>query len=665
MTQVLTPTCDRWMTEHQDVDELPHGLDGLAHRIVGMFKRRPGVLIRLLDDARLVDEMQSKFDHCSDRILRERLAEYRSVVRRGARGSEEVVFPALAALREVAHRQLGMRPYVVQLAGSLALHRGYLAELVTGEGKTLAAGLTAVLEGWRARPCHIVTANDYLAQRDAGWIGPLYRFCGLTVGYVSGEFDQARRREAYSRDIAYTTSKELVADFLRDRLILGKFQDYTRREALAIFHSDIMKRAPTVLRGLHTAIIDEADHILIDEAVTPVIISGRHENAVFKQACSDAAEIAGQMELNRDFTVDHGYRTIELSEAGEDRIAKIADRMPGLWKAHRRAAELITQALEARHLYENGKEYVVQDDKIIIVDEFTGRLMHQRTWREGLHQAVEVKEGLDQTDLTETSMRLSFQKFFRFFRRLSGMSGTAREAAPEFWAVYRLPFVSIPTNRPLCRTQLPAKIFASEKEKWQAVVTEVRTMHENGRPILVGVRTVRQSEHLSRLLGEQEIKHAVLNAVRHREEAQIIAGAGDEGQVTIATNMAGRGTDIVLGRGVAKKGGLHVLATEYHEAGRIDRQLYGRSGRQGDPGSSITFASLDDELLVRYVPRAVRIQLARVLSRDPEKGQAVCRSAFRGAQWWATGRASRQRKQILKVDTWLDESLSFSSGGGP
>jgi len=651
-----TPTQDQRLTELKTADEVHTGLDAVANGLVGRIRRRGGALTQLMSAANEIDRLAPDYEHTGDRILREKLQECRQVFRRSRAVDRELLYSALAAIREAARRKVGLLSHTVQLAGALALHRGYLAEMATGEGKTLSAAMTAVLAAWTGRPLHIVTANDYLAQRDAEWMRPLCRFCGLEVGFVRGDFEHNRRQEAYSRDITYTTSKELVADFLRDRLKLGRFQHVAQRRIRSLFAPRLMDRFSPVLRGLHTAIVDEADHILIDEAVTPVILSSPHENEVFRQACLEAVPLADGFEQDRDFTIDHSYRSAELTSAGRAKIRDLAVTMPGLWRAPRRSEELIAQALEAKYLFERDKQYVIEDGKVVIVDEFTGRLMPQRTWREGLHQAVEAKEKLDPSDLSETSMRLSFQRFFRFFHRLSGMTGTAREAADELWQIYDLPVVCIPTHRPIQRKHLRPVFFPNADAKWAAIVEQIRNVHEIGRPILVGVRSVGRSERLSEMLHEQQLDHQVLNAVRHREEAQIIAMAGQEGQITIATNMAGRGTDIKLGRGVADKGGLHVLATEFHEGGRIDRQLYGRSGRQGDPGTAVTFASLEDELIVRYVPAAVRRCL------NLQRPGKWCGPLLRHAQRVAENRAFRQRKQVLRTDNWIDESLSFAQG---
>ncbi|MFO1490980.1 MAG: hypothetical protein U1F87_08740 [Kiritimatiellia bacterium] len=616
------------------------------------------VVPHLLREARWWTRLEPEFEHLSDHHLKERLAEFAGLFRPSPCPRSRAVRGALACSREARPAASNRNAWVVQIAGALAAPR-LPRRTATGEGKTLSAGLAATLAAWSGHPVHIITANDYLARRDARWMGPLYRFCGLDAGAVGGDLEQEDRRAAYARPVTYATGKEVVADFLRDRLRLGRHQHFGVRVVPGIVRGDLVAPAQPVMRGIHTAIVDEADHILVDESVTPVILSSPHPNEMFTQACRQARDLAARLEAGRDFKIDTGYRIIDLLPAGRARIEAMSSGMPGLWKAPRRSTELILQALLAEHLYENGKQYVVQGEKIVIVDEFTGRLMHQRTWREGLHQAVEVKEGLPLSDLSETSMRLSFQRFFRFYQRLSGMTGTAKEAAGELWRIYRLPVVCIPPHRPVIRKNLEPRIFADEESKWRAIVQSIVEVHATKRPVLVGVRSVRQSEKLSELLMGEGLHHRVLNAVRHEEEANVIAEAGGEGRITIATNMAGRGTDILLGHGIAESGGLHVLATEFHEAGRVDRQLYGRSGRQGDPGSAITFGSLEDELAVRYVPGWIRRQAARWIASGVRGHAAFARLLVRSAQRAAEFRAFGQRRDVLKTDTWLEESLAF------
>jgi preprotein translocase subunit SecA len=415
-----------------------------------------------------------------------------------------------------------------------------------------------------------------------------------------------------------------------------------------------------VMRGLHTAIVDEADSVLIDEAVVPLIIATPRKNEALREVIQIANGIVEPLEAGTDYRVDARYREVELTPSGRLRIEKACSSLPGLWRGEQRRTELIKQALNAREFYENGRQYVLSEDRVLIIDEFTGRPMPQRSWRQGMHQAIEAKEKLPQTDPTETVARLSFQRYFRLYHRLSGMTGTAREAAGELWQVYRLPVVTIPTNRPCVRKEFPDRICASQEDKWRAIVEDVCALHRTGRPILIGTRSVTASESLAERLTAEGMTFRLLNAVRHQEEAQIIAEAGAKGRITIATNMAGRGTDIKLDPGVAELGGLHVIATERHESRRVDRQLFGRAARQGDPGSAQAFVSVEDELLRRYLPRVVRNLLCRRLAQTHRNSQVVAAAAIAWAQYTSQREAFRRRREVLRMDDWLSETLSFA-----
>lgn len=634
------------------------GLDAFVDRVVGATRRRRSILAQLRSDAEAVDAFGDSFRLLSHGALVEKLADSRAWFRRQGWNSEvELRVPeALALIREAAERQLGLRPFTVQLIGALALRRGYLAEMGTGEGKTLTAAMAAILAGWTRRPCHIVTVNDYLAQRDAQWLKPLYDFCGAGVGFVTANMAPADRVHGYSHDVVYTTSKELVADFLRDRLRLGELHTPARQMIRRLLQPASFARQGLVLRGLHTAIVDEADSVLIDEAVTPLIISGIAAGDAEPETYRAAWRVAMKMEPQADYRVDARYREVEILPPGQAKLEANLGALPVLWRGSNRRIELIKQALTARELFHQGRQYVVQDGKVVIVDEFTGRMMPMRRWRDGLHQLIEAKEAVEISPRDATLARLSFQRFFRFFRRLSGMTGTAQEAAPEFWHIYRLPVLAIPTNKPCIRRELPDCVFPDSESKWTAIVAEIRRLHEVGRPVLVGTRSIASSEILAAKLTELGLDFSLLNATRHREEADIVARAGAPGKITLATNMAGRGTDIRLGPGVAELGGLHVLATERHESGRIDRQLYGRAGRQGDPGSAQAFVSWDDELVRRFVPN----QLGRVLKSVTPLRRQLAGPGFRYAQWLAQRHAFDQRRSVLKTDTWLAESLSFA-----
>jgi preprotein translocase subunit SecA len=595
--------------------------------------------------------------------LREAAAEMRDRFRRGG-ATDEVLERAYALVREVARRQTGMSIFRVQVAGALALEAGCIAEMATGEGKTLSATLPATIEGWRGKGCHVVTHNDYLATRDADWMGKVYRFCGLRVSAVEQGMKPPDRREAYQADITYCTNKEVTADFLRDRLALGRLQGLPSALMAKIAEGAGSGTDRLVQRGLHFAIVDEADSILIDEAVTPLIISGEAPNLEQVEAFQQAAHLAAQLvPSGRDpeFRVNRRYREVDLTDAGKDRLEELAGDLGGVWAGARRREELVTQALTAREFYLRDKQYIVdEEEKVVIVDEFTGRLMPDREWRDGLHQAVSAKEEVEVQPPKDTYARVSFQRFFRLYRKLAGMTGTAAEAWREFWQIYHAPVVTIPTNRPCIRKVLPDRVYATEEAKWKAIVDEIRRLHETGRPILVGTRSVGASERVSQLLTDLDLEHQVLNAVRHREEAQVTAAAGQPGKITVATNMAGRGTDIRLGAGVAELGGLHVLATERHEAGRIDRQLFGRSARQGDPGSAQAVVSLEDELVRRHAPHLAASLRRRYGRTDREVSGRLSRHLFNSAQRRAERLSLAQRKGVLRADDWLDEYLGFA-----
>lgn len=657
---MLPPSHDYHRLDFRPPPRPLQGLDALVNGFIGSYQRRGKVLELLRNDADIVDAQAEEWKKLGDHELQVRLLEFRAAFRRGGKRSEDLLLPALGAIREAVDRKLGLRPFPVQLMGALALHRGFLAEMATGEGKTLTASLAGILAGWSGRPCHVVTVNDYLVQRDAEWLEPLYHFCGVRVGFVAFWMGQPERLKNYGCDVTYVTSKELLADFLRDRLLVGKMANPTRRLIRRMLMPQVGNEG-LVMRGLHTAIVDEADSVLIDEAVTPLIISASHKNDSLIEAAKLAHEIVENLQPGTDYRSNARYKEIELTDGGFGKMVQRAARLPGLWQGHDRRLELVVQALVAREFFQRDKQYIVEGDKVVIVDEFTGRPMPQQTWREGMHQAIEAKEGLTISDPTETVARLSFQRFFRCFQKLAGMTGTARETAGEFWQVYGLSVISIPSNRPCIRQQWDDRIFLDEVSKWRAVVEEIVKLHATGRPVLIGTRSVFASEQLAAALAQREMDAKVLNATRLADESAVIAMAGEPGRITIATNMAGRGTDIKLGRGVAGLGGLHVIATERHESGRVDRQLFGRSGRQGDPGSAQAFVSVEDELIRRHLPGPARKALAEAVKRKLPGWERMAESAFGLAQRRAQKLAYRQRQEILKSDLMLDEALSFAS----
>lgn len=658
MTEVPSTTW-RTLAGRTAGKSLPSGLDAAWDVAAGLAKHALTRTSHYLRKAEQVLALEKRFKDLSDDSLRAEAIRCKELFRR-ARETAADLASGFAVVREVAARQLGERPYLVQVAAAMAIEDGCVVELATGEGKTLTATMPATIAGWRGRGCHVITFNDYLAKRDSQWMAKIYRFCGLRVGSIQSQIPPADRKQAYLADITYASNKEVTADFLRDRLALGRLTGLDGALLAKIADGAGSGTDRLVQRGLRYAIIDEADSILIDEAVTPLIVSGEAPNPEQVEAFQHAADVAGKLEPGRHYKVNHRYREVDLLPAGREIIAELTASFGGVWAGARRSEELVTQALTAKTFYILGKQYVLQEGKVVIVDEFTGRLMPDREWRDGLHQAVSAKERVEVQPPKDTYARVSFQRFFRQYKRLSGMTGTAVEGRGEFWQIYHLPVVVIPTNRPCVRVHPPDRVFVTEEAKWAAIVEEIARIHSTGRPVLVGTRSVRASEHLSGLLAGRELEHSVLNAVHCAEEAEIIARAGQRGQITVATNMAGRGTDIKLGKGVAQLGGLAVVATERHEAGRIDRQLYGRAGRQGDPGSAQAIVCLADELVQRHAVHLAGLLERRFGRTDEEISSPLTRRAFDLAQRRATRMALRQRKSVLSTDDWLDEYLGFA-----
>ena len=535
---------------------------------------------------------------------------------------------AFAVVREQATRAIGLRAFPVQVAAAIAMADGAIAEVATGEGKTLIATMPAVIAGWRGRGCHVLTANDYLAARDAEEMAPVYRACGLSVASVVDGTPEPQRRAAYAAGVTYTTNKEAAADFLRDRLTGGRDLGLTEGILREVAAGRGLGRSDTggVQRGLEYAIVDEADAVMVDEGTTPLIISGEAPNAERQQAHRDAVRHAEAFSRGEDYRVDERFREVVLTPAGRARVHELAAESTGVWSGRRRAEELINQAITASELYRAGRDYVVQEGKVVIVDSFNGRLMPDRSWSDGLHQAVEAKEALELTPPKETLARISFQRFFRHYRHLSGMTGTGHEERHELWRTYRCPVVRIPTHRPVARKDLGVRVVSSREARVAEVVVDAMQQRALGRPVLIGTRSVKESETVAEALERAGVPHRVLNAVRHDEEAKVISGAGGKGVVTLATNMAGRGTDISLAEGVEELGGLHVIVCGMNDARRIDRQLVGRAARQGQAGSAVTVCSLGDGLPTRHAPAVVRATLGRLFPR------AVLRLAQRRAQ---------------------------------
>lgn len=607
--------------------------------------------------AKRIIRRSAKLTELSDEELRKHSGELRWRAKTGAR-LEQLVPEAFALVREASRRRTGMSQFPVQLMGGIALFEGHVAEMQTGEGKTLTAVAPAYLRGLVGRGCHVITVNDYLAERDAKQMSPIYETLGLSVGVILSEMEPDERRENYAKDITYGTAKEFGFDFLRDRLRKGAAESHLERSRP--LGSDVDSGEPPVQRGYYFALIDEADSVLIDEARTPLIIGlTRHNDPANVNLLRWCRLTAAGLKRDEDFVyhedrrdgrlTDHGCRRVLLM--GKPRLIEAIDM--------ERIYEAVEKALVAQYGFQRDRDYVVVDDKIVIVDESTGRTMDGRKWQDGLHQAVEAKERAPITALTGQAARVTVQAFFRLYTHLAGMTGTAVDVRKEMRKIYSLKVCRIPTNRPCIRQQQPPRLFRSLEAKWKAVAEETARVSRMGRAVLIGTPSVEASEALGRMLKSAGISHQVLNARQNAQEAKIVASAGQRGAVTIATNMAGRGTDILLDEQARGTGGLHVIATEMHTASRIDRQLVGRSARQGDPGSYQFFLSLEDELMRHWSPEKPARWLAQAGAREQLDEHWLSR--FRKTQRTVERQHRKQRKQMLKQEK--DRTMSFAKMG--
>ncbi len=587
-----------------------------------------------------------------DETLRQRLRHQATQLWLDRAGPE----PALALVREVARRSLGLLPYDTQLEGAAQLIAGRMVEMQTGEGKTLTAGLAAAVVASVGVPVHVITVNDYLTQRDADEMTPLFSFMGLRTGSIVTGLGPAQRRASYACDITYCTGKELAFDYLKDRAAHGQGSNQARLRLDALLGE---QARPTLLRGLYFGIVDEADSVLIDEARTPLILSANAGPLAGQQVLQQAIAVAAEMKADLHFEAHAGRRELLLLPAGRLWLTERCVAMDGEWASRHAREHWIVQALRARHLFRSGEHYVVKDGKVLIVDENTGRALPGRTWEHGLHQIVETMEGCALSDQAATVARITYQRFFRRYLRLAGMTGTAQEVKHELWASYGLHTVVVPTHRPCIRRLLPPLCLAGEAQKWAAIAEQARSMTAAGRPVLVGTRSVQASQRLSAVLRGLGLAHEVLNALQDQFEAELVARAGQGAIITVATNMAGRGTDIKLSDAVRQAGGLHVILSEYHESPRIDRQLFGRAARQGDPGSGQAVVSLQDAVfaqhaagwLARFRPLVAGRRVAPVL---------LPRLLRHRAQRAAQRLHARTRLQAVKEDQRLETSLAFS-----
>lgn len=581
-----------------------------------------------------INALEPEISGLSDARLRAKTDEFRLRLTKGET-LDDLLPEAFAVVREAAKRVMGLRHFDVQLMGGCILHRGKIAEMRTGEGKTLVATLPAYLNALEGKGVHVVTVNDYLARRDSEDMGRVYRFLGLSVGLTTHEMDYPARKAAYAADITYGTNNEFGFDYLRDNMVISLDQ--------------------MVQRPLHYAIVDEVDSILIDEARTPLIISG--PGAQSTSLYQVMADVAAKLKEGEDYTVDEKQKTVAPTETGIAKTEKLLgvsnmyDGENGVDYSHQLMA-----ALKAKALMHRDRDYVVKDGEVIIVDEFTGRLMFGRRYSEGLHQAIEAKEHVKVERESQTLATITFQNYFRMYDKLSGMTGTAKTEEQEFQKIYGLDVVVVPTNKPNIRIDYPDVIYKTRRAKYRAVANAIEELHKKGRPVLVGTTSIQQSEELSELLKKRGIEHNVLNAKFHEKEAEIVADAGQMGAVTIATNMAGRGTDIVLGDGVAELGGLHIIGTERHESRRIDNQLRGRCARQGDPGSTRFYLSLEDDLMRLFGSDNISGIMDKLgMEEDEPIEHKIVTRSIESAQKKVEARNFEIRKQVLEYDDVMNQ----------
>lgn len=580
-----------------------------------------------------INPLEDGLKKLSDSSLANKTNEFKARLAKGET-LDDILPEAFAVVREASCRVLGMRHFDVQLIGGIVLHRGNIAEMCTGEGKTLVATAPVYLNALEGKGVHVITVNDYLAKRDSEWMGQVYKFLGLSVGLIVHDLDFQQRKIAYNSDITYGTNNEFGFDYLRDNMVTSLDQ--------------------MVQRPLHYCLIDEVDSILIDEARTPLIISGPGQKSTDNYYVM--AKLVPHLKKDEDYTIDEKQKTVAPTEAGVAKMEKML-HVENLYDAENlELNHLFVQALRAQTMMQRDKDYVVKDGEVVIVDEFTGRLMYGRRYSDGLHQAIEAKEGLEVQRESQTLATITFQNYFRMYDKLAGMTGTAKTEEQEFIKIYGLPVIQIPTNKPIQRKDLPDVVFKTKRGKYRAVVKEVERRHATGQPILIGTTSIEQSEELSHMLDVAKIPHSVLNAKYHEKEAAIVALAGQKGAVTIATNMAGRGTDIQLGDGVAELGGLAIIGTERHESRRIDNQLRGRAGRQGDPGSSQFFLSLEDDLLRIFGGDNIKKFMEKMgLDEDEPINSRMVSNAIQKAQKRVEARNFDIRKYVLEYDDVMNQ----------
>jgi preprotein translocase subunit SecA len=633
-----------------------HGLDGLVHLTMGKIYKQTVLLKQLYKVAQDIYDDAKNYMNLSDDELDSLILQQQKKIRLN-RYEDEDIYKSIACVCEVCFREFGFKPYYVQIMGVLGQYYNFAIQMLPGEGKTVTAAISGVIFGWSGKPCHVITSNDYLGSRDASIMSKLYNRCNLSVGAITGSMREDERIENYQKDIVYSTSKELLADFLRDQLVdetINSFDNVLMAKLKGESKQTSKKR---VMRGLHTAIVDEADSVLCDEAITPLVISIESENSILKEAIINVTSFIDLFIKGVHYEVLEQYKEIKLTHECEKLLEITHNKFPEIWQTFDRKVFLITQVLLAKELYEKGKHYIIdKDDKIVLVDEKTGRLMPGKSWGAGLHQAVEAKEGIELSSPTQTNIKMSFQRFFRLYKNLSGMSGTLQNIEDELWRIYELPVIYIPKRISNTYKLHPFEIYEDLQTKQKKIIDTIIKIHQTKRPILVGTTSINESEHLASNLQQMGLDVVVLNAKQHEIEDEIISGAGEAGSITIATNIAGRGTDIKINDEMEKLGGLYVIATQLANSKRVDLQLFGRTSRQSQPGDVKVFLSLEDEILQKNYPTF----LLEIIEKKLHYTKKIALVLYKYAQRQEEKKASKIRLNILKKDFEFEENLSFS-----
>jgi preprotein translocase subunit SecA len=627
------------------------GVDSFAYQLYGKIKTSKRQVNKLAIEAKRILDLSETLLSISEQDLHEQLIAVRAAVRRDPLAAKGRLIDCIALICVLTQKSIGLRPHKEQIMGVLAIHRGYLAELATGEGKTLTVGMAGILLGWSGKPCHILTANEYLAQRDAEEMAPLFQSAHLSVSSCIEALPREVRKQNYRSSVVYVTPKTLLADVLKDLL--------NRRQ------SDQGSTLICIEKGIHSVIVDEADSMLIDESTTPLIISAPKSVSGLHEAVAWASSAIKNLRETIDFSLDHKRKTIALHTNPAEVVSLTESEPPVGWQSPERVTDLLTQALKVHWFFKKNVHYVVENKKVVLIDEFTGRLTPERSLSSGLHQAIEIKEGVPLTDPNFPLIQMTFQNFFRLLPRLACTTGTANESVKEFWLVYDLPVLQIPRHKKRNVIEDPPVVFRSKKKKILAIAYLAERLQQEGKAVLIGVKTISDSVLISESFNELKIRHNVLNAINHEDEARIIAQAGLSGNVTIATNMAGRGVDIKLDQETLSRGGLHVIVSEPNESSRIDRQLTGRCGRQGDPGYVYRYMSLDDSLFQNHIGSFEMILLKIALRILPKFRGKIMKSVARSCQDRFEKKSFKQRLKLLDSEEWMDLALPFNKAEMP